>query len=171
MALDATVAGPNANSFGTLSEAELYFADRLYVEAWTAATDAQKNSALIMSAGLLVSNVCWTGSPSTTTQALPFPRTGMVDRNGNEIADDVVPQTLKNVQFEMALSLLKGDRTSESDIESLGLTKLKAGPVELGFSGDAKASVVPAFILSLIPSSWICPVDDPNVKTLVFEAL
>lgn len=171
MALDATVAGPNANSFATLQEANDYFAERLYSSLWVAATEAEKTAALIMATGLLVSDICWTGAPTTTTQSLPWPRTGMVDRNGNDIADDVIPQPVKASEFEMALALLKGDRTTESDIEALGLTKLKAGPVELGFSGDAKASVVPAFVISLLPSTWLCPVDDPNVKTLVFEAL
>lgn len=170
--LDSTIGGASSNSFGSLAEAEAYFEARLYSDAWSgAASDDVKKQALIMATQQIVNETCWTGSPATTTQALPWARTGMYDRNGNAIASNVIPQDLKNAQFEMALALLKSDRTTESDVEALGLTKLKAGPVELGFSGEAKASVVTSFVRGMLPSSWLCEVEDPNAKSVVFEAL
>lgn len=170
--LDATVGGAASNSFADLTEADAYFESRLYSDAWTAlADDDKKKSALIMATQMLVAETCLTGSPATTTQALPFPRNGMYDRNGNSIPNTVVPQDIKNAEFEMALSLAKGDRSTPSDVEVLGLTKLKAGPVELGFSGAASSSVVPAFVTSLLPKSWLCPVVDPDARPVIFEAL
>lgn len=169
--LDSTVGGDAANSFASHGEALTYFSARLFSDAWAALTEDQQKSALIMATQTLSASTCFTGSPATTTQALPWPRTGMYDRNGNAIPDDVIPQDLKNAQFEQALAIAKGDRMTESDVEVLGLTKLKAGPVELGFSGDASAKIIPAYVTSLLPASWLCPVDDPNVKTIIFEAL
>lgn len=172
MALDATVGGSSSNSFASLSEANEYFASRLYTQAWDAlGTDAKKEAALIMATQALVSGICLTGSAATTTQALPFPRSGMVDRNGNTIPSTIIPQDIKNAEFEMALSLAKSDRTTPSDVEALGLTKLKAGPVELGFSGDAVSTVVPAFVTSLLPKSWLCPVVDDTLRPIVMEAM
>lgn len=166
----ATPGAANANSFGTLEEADAYFATRLYSTAWTSADIEVKKAALIMATSALTANICWVGSPTDAVQVLPFPRTGMSDRNGNEIADTVIPQDLKIAEFELALAMLKSDRTAESDIEAVGLTKLKAGPVELSFSGAGGSEVITSYAKSFLPSQWLCPVADTR-RSVVFEVL
>lgn len=180
MALEivATPGDANANSFGTLEEAEVYFDSRLHTTVWDAAISTNKKKALVMSARVLnligqayktlvkagsatyvdtpyyLTRPTWTGEPATTTQALSWPRTGMYDANGNAIPSNVIPQDLKNAQFELALLLLPADRTLENSIAAQGITSIKAGPVALTFKEMIETRVVPDSVFNLMPSSW-----------------
>jgi len=171
MAIDATVGGSASNSYLTLSQANDYFANRLYSTDWTGATDPNKEAALIMATQLLDANTDFTGAIASDTQALSWPRSGMVTRNGVAIPEDELPADLKNATAELALSLLKTDRTAESDVEAQGITKIKAGPVELNFSGDGAATIIPSNVRALMPASWIVAVEDASLRSIVFEAL
>lgn len=98
----------------------------------------------------------WTGSPSTTTQALPWPRTGMYDRNGNAIAVDVIPTDLKNATAEFARQLRMGDRTLDNDVAVQGITSVKAGSVAVAFrDGLIEAKVIPDAVANLLVPSWL----------------
>jgi hypothetical protein len=185
MALVATVGAADANSYGTLAEAELYFADRLFTDAWTALTDPQKTGLLIWATRIAenrVSNewpkeqlpndatirilselkgdddcfVVWTGSPATEVQALAWPRTNMRNRNGFTLADDVIPDRLKEWQFEIALKYAAEDRTVENSAGAQGLVGLKAGPVDLKWAQGAPNPklISGAVMQSLVPSWW-----------------
>jgi hypothetical protein len=71
-------------------------------------------------------------------------------------ADSVIPQEVKNCQFELARLLLNADRTVESDIVAQGITSLKAGPIGLTFKELApSAPVIPSVATDLLVPSWI----------------
>lgn len=99
----------------------------------------------------------WTGSPSTTTQALPWPRTGMYDLNGNAIAVDVIPQGLKDATAELARQMKVGDRTLDNDVAVQGIKSVSAGSVSVSFTdgGIATLKVLPDAVLLLLVPSWI----------------
>lgn len=154
-AIVATPGAANANSYVTRTEANTYFGDRLHSSAWTAASDADKDAALLWSTKLLDRSVRLNGERSTTTQALNWPRTGMEDESGNEIADDVVPQVVKDVQCELAMLLIGTDRSLENAASAAGLTSLRAGPVSLGFKDEIKINIVPDTLISMFPVGWV----------------
>lgn len=104
---------------------------------------------------------CFTGSPSTTTQSLPWPRTGMLDANGNAIPDDVIPEDLKLATVTLAVQLAKEDVTAGNEVAAQGITKIKAGPVELNFKDEIAVTALPPSVSSLFPASWLCPVTVP----------
>jgi hypothetical protein len=156
--LDDTVAGPAANTYTDLAEFKAYLESRLYATSQLEADDELKKQALIMATRLLSSEVCWTGSPTTTSQALPWPRTGMTDRNGNPIASMSIPMSLKDMESELAYLMMQRDRTAETDAMAQGLTRLTAGPVTLEFSADGVTlSVVPPSVKGMGVPSWFCP--------------
>lgn len=98
----------------------------------------------------------WTGTIASTTQSLSWPRIGMVDRYGREIAIDAIPNDLKLAQSELA-GQLHTDRSLDNDIVIQGITKIKAGPVELGFRDDMDFSpsyAIPQAVFDIIPPSW-----------------
>lgn len=167
MALNATPGSADANSYGTLLEAEAYFATRMYTEAWDALPDDDAKEGVLIwatsTAEARVSNewvktqlpedatirvittvkgddecfIVWNGSPVDEVQALSWPRKGMTTRNGFELPSTEVPKRLKEWQFEIALGLATEDRTAENAATALGLVGLKAGPVDLKFSTTA----------------------------------
>ncbi len=171
----ATPGAADANSYLTLVEAQAYFESRLPLPEWD---DADSQDALLVMAtrviealfspsrklvrvappnqSYYITRPTWTGSPATATQALAWPRLGMLDRNGNAIAVTVVPQVLKEATAELAGQLAKGDRTADNDAAVQGITSIKAGSVALTFKSDALTSnVIPDFVLNLLVPSWL----------------
>lgn len=108
--VDATAKGANSNSYVTRAEAQTYFDGRLNVANWTAASDANKDRALIMATARL-DQEAYEGTPTTTTQALKWPRSGTFDSDGIHWDQDVVPAPVKEATYETALELLDGSLT------------------------------------------------------------
>jgi hypothetical protein len=202
MALDATVGGANANSYLTVTEATAYFATRLYSSVWTAASNGDKEAALIWATRLIDAKIkpewdqkefpqdatirristitadgqcfiCWNGAATDNVQALAWPRTGMKNKNGYDILSNVIPQQLKDVTCELALLLLTGDRTAENEIDVLGLTGIKAGPVELSFKNTIEqAKILPIAVIDLLVPSWYFVfMLDPSATRTLFKVL
>jgi hypothetical protein len=116
-----------------------------------------KNPALIMATQWMVASIDWTGYVTSETQALPWPRSGMLKRNQiSYVLDTEIPSELKACQFELARLLLYSDRTVESDVAAQGLMGLKAGPISLTFREYAPVlSVIPVNITNLLVPSWV----------------
>jgi hypothetical protein len=156
MPLIATPADPSANSFLTLEEAVAYFAGRPFSDAFTG-----EESTLIWATSQL-NVLCWTGSATTQTQALTWPRTGMVNRNGGPIDPMIIPQELKNATAELALVLSTGDPTGQLQALGQGLSRMTAGPVtfewdkELLLKSLEKGSYLPQAVTNLLVPSWLC---------------
>jgi hypothetical protein len=157
----ATVGADNANSFGTLAEADAYHETVYHPDdPWPTATDGvtidKKNRALIMATQLLINMVEWSGYQTTVTQRLPWPRTGMLQRSGLAyVSSTVIPEEVKFAQFELARLLIAGERTAESEVAENGITYLRAGSVTLKFKDSAQGeSVIPDYIGSFLVPSW-----------------
>ena len=169
----ATPGASNANSFLTEAEATVYFNARLpLAPPWEDADDP--TAALAMATRILSALAQplkylipadkppyyyrtrrqWTGAPATTTQSLPWPRTGMYDANGNAIASNVVPQALKDATAELAGQLIIADTTLDNAVIAGGITSVKAGSVSVSFKNMIEAKVLPDAVWNLMPPSW-----------------
>ena len=109
------------NTYVTLAEAEAWAGNRLMMDAWNNATDAQQEAALLMACQAIerLDPAGWDGTPTTTTQKLQWPRFGVTDRTkttynyapgygyGYYFDSNIMPQPLKDAQYEEALELLK----------------------------------------------------------------
>jgi hypothetical protein len=87
-------------SYTTITEAKVYFNDRLNVNAWECATNDQRRRALAQ-ATQIIDRLNFSGCPTepdTTIQTNQFPRDG----------DLVIPGDIKNATSEIALALLDG---------------------------------------------------------------
>lgn len=136
MALVATPGAANANSYATVAELDTYAATRPGAPAWfaTAAT-ADKEAALIMATRMLDGRLNWTGAPTTpATQALGWPRTGMLNRNSYAIDSAVLPLGLVEATCEQALQMGgTGNGLADNDPINQGITSVKAGSVAVTF--------------------------------------
>jgi len=169
----ATAGAANANSFLTLVEANAYFASRLpLVPPWE---DAEDPTAALAMATRILSALAqpyrylipsdkspyyyrvrrqWTGTPTTTTQRLPWPRTNMYDANGNAIVSNVIPEALKEATAELAGQLILADTTLDNAVSVAGITSVKAGSVSVSFKDMIEAKVLPDAVWLLMPPSW-----------------
>lgn len=117
------------NSYVTADGAEDYFSDRLYSTAWTDATTAQRERALVMAARAM-DGQNYAGSVTNDSQAMAWPRSGVYDRERRAIDSAVVPQAVKDAQCEVALALLKEDPADAKDPDT---RRVKAGSVEMEY--------------------------------------
>jgi hypothetical protein len=109
----------NFPHYGTPEEAATYFANRLYEEAWTAATDADRERALI-AATRIIDTLNFKG---TANGDLEFPR-----------GDDTeVPDAIRIACYEIAHSLLDG-KDPELELENLGISSQGLSSVRTTFN-------------------------------------
>lgn len=133
MELDATVGGANANSFVTLEEAgdivaSLPPAQR---DVWTEAglVSPPNQEAGLITAALRISRESgWLGDRASTSQFLPFPRTG-VTIDGVTLPSDANPFGIKYAQVKLAILMLQDDLIADTGLE--GFEMVKVGPIEI----------------------------------------
>lgn len=152
MALNATLGASDANSYVTLAEAEIYFADRMHASAWVALTEEVKSSLLISSSQMLDWYVKWKGARSTTTQFMEWPRTGAIRPSGVEIDSDALPPEVKTAVYEQALSNIEADRTEDDPLAGIG--QLKAGSLMIKAGAEkpnqTNAKPVPTHVFQIV---------------------
>jgi len=141
MALIATVGASDANSYVTLEEAEAYFENRLHAEDWE--TLLTKESALVTASSMLDWYVRWKGYRSSTTQSMQWPRTNAIRRDGSVIDTSIIPPEVKVAVYELALSSIEEDRTSDDPMA--GLEQIKAGTLMIkADNGDLDSTAITA---------------------------
>lgn len=148
--LDATVGGESANSYCTRAEGTTYHEAHLYATAWTGATDANKDAALVWATRMLDEQIEWAGEKTTVEQALRWPRGGAYDRDGCGIEDDVIPTFLKNATAELARYLLEGNRPGTLDSSMSGVESVKVGTVEVKFDKMDRIATLPESVMAMI---------------------
>ena len=67
-----------------LARANTYNAAHPFGASWALHTEPHRENLLRLATALKTQLVRWCGSPTDEDQALPFPRTGLVTRNGAE---------------------------------------------------------------------------------------
>ena len=124
----------NAESYISEADVDTYFSVRGNPSTWTAATTPEKEAALRRGAQYLDAQygLRWLGARTNETQALNWPRAGIVDQDGFAIDDDAMPQALLDASAEAALRHLGEDDGLLPDVDEPGIEreKIKAGPVE-----------------------------------------
>jgi hypothetical protein len=123
VALDVTVAGPAANSYITVAEADLFAADRLgpFATKWLSGglTSDQKENALITATRDVDAHVGH-ATPFVATQRLLFPRD--IDYTGTVVLTPFLHRAVKEATFEQAIFL-----ASNADILDQAATRRAHG--------------------------------------------
>ena len=141
MAIQPNPALANFNAYCSVAESDAYHATRLHNTAWTGATTATKEAAIIW-ATRNFETLEWKGWMTVADQNLQWPRTG-VFRNGNEVLDAsesalyyniifdsaTIPTFLKEATAEAAMWLIASDTTAPVGTE--GFSRIKADTIEL----------------------------------------
>lgn len=128
-----TAQSASANSYISVADASTYFDDKLSATAWREASEDDKTRALLQAAARM-NDLNWHGTRTTSTQALAWPRYGVVKRDGvgfgssdnyalasyrsgygiygaawgEFFSASTVPDIVKDAQCELALAYLEG---------------------------------------------------------------
>jgi hypothetical protein len=117
------------DTYATLAEADAYASARSWAD-WAALTDAVKELRLTEAATYIDTSYTFKGTITSSAQVMAWPRTGVVDSEGREIAADAYPTRLKEAQIELARIASAGLVTNDTAGE---VTALTAGSVSLTF--------------------------------------
>ena len=122
----------DANSYAAAADGDAFHDGHLYASAWTAATLANKEKALVMATRLIDAEYQFNGFKANDEQALQWPRERCPDPDrssgigfslvlnlGNYFDSDEVPAAVVNATCEMARELLVADRTAAPPGEGL----------------------------------------------------
>lgn len=100
------------NTYGSADEADLYFEGRVNATPWIESTEPKEN--LLYSAWQQLEQHRYAGRKTDPLQAAKFPRTGLVDEDGQAVDPDEIPKNVKWAQFEQALYMASLGTTDAS---------------------------------------------------------
>lgn len=118
------------NSFVSVADADEYFTDRNN-QSWLGQNQTSKQAALIRGTDYLVQKYVgrWRGTITSTSQKLPWPRSGVITSDNQVIPSGVIPAAIKNAAAEMGLRGLTN--TNLFVDEAAGLGNLKRNRVDV----------------------------------------
>jgi hypothetical protein len=125
----------NANSYVSFDDIDVYAEDRSWTD-WVAASDAAKEAAMIEATVYLDTSYAWKGAIENDTQALAWPREGVIDKEGRTMSG--VPQRVKDACCELArLKLSAALVTSRTEAE---IQSMQAGTVSVTYARGNRVS-------------------------------
>lgn len=135
--LVATPGADNANSLGTLEEADAYFATQLYATAWTGVADDEKRKQALITATMRFEALPWDGYRASSTQRLSHPRCGLTMLDGDSVTSTDIAPDIKIACFEEALDLLSKGSDPDAISALANFASLKVGPIALSLRESA----------------------------------
>ncbi len=145
--IDATAGGADANSYITIADADAYFATHLYSDDWEGTTP--KCQSLQMATRLLDQWFEWFGVIATDEQRLGMPRIGLTDAFGRLLPADEIPEDIAIATAELGKALIAKNLTADSDTETQGVKRVKAGSVEVEFRSVTAKAIPDAVMINL----------------------
>lgn len=151
MALDTTVGGASADSYATLAQAADYHAKRGNT-TWDATDSEVQEHKLRLATQYLDSRYTWHGLKVASTQALDWPRSGVVV-DSYTLASDAIPVALRNACCELAFKAVTADLFV--DAASQYVESVTVGPISRKLSaprngGQKRFAVVDAMLRDLV---------------------
>lgn len=110
---------------------------------WTALTAAQMDDYAIWASQYLDDYFDWRGYKTVETSGLRWPRCGVYDRDSILIAEDEIPEQLKQAVAETAVWLVNSEAAGVGGINDNlpeGIKRVKADVVEIEFFEDGSAN-------------------------------
>ena len=155
----------DANSYASAADGDAYHDGHLYATAWTGATLANKEKALVMATRLIDGEYQFNGFKLSDAQALQWPRercpdpdragvsivAGAWSRYGGDawVPSDSVPTRVMQATCELARELIVADRTAVPPGEGVTLVRA-ADQSETIYNKRDKRPVIPMVAQSLL---------------------
>src|SRR6266478_3114178 len=129
----------DANSYASAADGDAYYDGHLYASAWTAATTASKEKALVFATRLVDSQFQFNGYRVSDRQGLQWPRWKCPDPDGGlalipirllprgmgYVDFNIVPKPVKDAACELARELVIVDRTASPPGEGIASTQVR----------------------------------------------
>jgi hypothetical protein len=110
----------------------------------------EKEKALIWTTNILDSMMDWFGTKRTVEQRLRWPRSGVVDADGQYYDADTIPEELEIAVAELALHFLERNTFKAPTILGQGVSSFKVGAIEADVDSLQTVDTIPENILALL---------------------
>ncbi len=148
-------ADPDANSYTTVEYADDYSeANTFQSAAWLNLEEEDKQRLLVRSSKQLDVRFTWNGRRVDQDSGLKWPRTGVYDEDGFQIADDVIPRILQDATVEFAMYLMNDDWTAPRTEDQF--KEIQVDVIDLKFNTDYARPYVPPTIQTMLQSLGDC---------------
>ncbi len=138
------------NSYASRADADAYFNDSLRKAEWAAYGGSTKDRGLIEATRVFERQV-WAGSKEVPSQTLAFPRTGLLDKEGEALTGAETLVIIGEAQFEYALVLLAdSDALNTRDATGSNVKSVGAGSAKIVFFKATKGSRFPLTVTDLV---------------------
>lgn len=135
-------AKPDSNSYVSVADARVYASNRGTIFA---GTDDEVAAMLIQAIDYLEAQACrYQGEPTTTTQALQWPRKGVV-LNCEPWPDNLIPRQLIAAQIQLAMAVNSGLVLLPSITAQDYIVREKVGPIETEYADPISVGIMPTF--------------------------
>lgn len=128
-----------ANALASVEAVTAWLTDRGDDAAWAAATTAARQAAIVKATDYIANHrrYRWRGTKGSYAQALPWPRTGATEEDGQTVPSDVVPARVVAATAFLAARSLAGTDL-QPDLEHGGMVKSESiGPVSVTYRDGA----------------------------------
>ena len=129
-----SIDGNDYEIYGTQADATIYFGGAIHGTAWFAADDDTQAKALVTSTRMLDRQV-WQGTKTAPSpgQTLDWPRTGVVDREGNPVDPNTVPEGIVFGSYELANILISNAAVQDTKDAGSNISSVGAGSARVAF--------------------------------------
>ena len=139
----------SANSYGSVSEMDDYAAvDVNYAASWAAFDSDEKEKRLAWASRVLDQKTSWRGTKAVAESGLRWPRYGVYDRDGNLIADNVVPVQVKQATFELAKFMTATDITTSQEADFI--KRIELDVVQIDFQDNTAQPNTPSMLNDIL---------------------
>ncbi len=129
-------ASATADAYVSLADADTYFAAHGSPSTWTGANDAQQESAIRYATLWIDARYAWPGLIVSQSQALAWPRGGVVDGDGRAMSSTSLPARLVQATCEAALEHLS-TALNEILARGGGIASETVGPISVEYFQSA----------------------------------
>ncbi len=146
-----TIKGTVFEVYGTRALADDYMKARLGASAFTSAGGADRDRALVTGTRW-IDRQNWAGQATDVppAQVLQFPRTGLVDKDGNAVGSVAVPLLVEEANYELALILLQDATAQDKTSTASNVKAVGAGSARVQFFRPDPGTKLPAVAQELI---------------------
>jgi len=145
-----------SNSYVSVLDADDYYSvDPYFAITWSALLTVAKQNLLAWATRVLDQKVVWEGTKTVDASALRWPRSGLVDRDGIEIVENIIPLQVVQATLELAKHLNASDITSSQDIEFL--KHIRIDVLELDYQENVGQPALPSQINAILEPLGVIP--------------
>lgn len=146
-----TIGSYTYSVYGTQELATEYITGRIgeLADNWLATTATTTQRKTQVSATRFIDSQAWAGAKVDSAQANEFPRTGLVDKDGNDVSSLTVPQVILDATYELMMLMLD-DATLDASDGSGNVKIAQAGSAKIEYFRPQSGGRFPRQIMDLL---------------------